>query len=115
MYSTITAASAPMIATVSFFPLNLCSGLLSKTMVVEICRKLPLTKAYKKTNPSFDNTSVLTKYVLSNNPAGAANEKITRCGNAFVFECNCATRTVIKANAAGARCNAIPNKIAFIS
>jgi hypothetical protein len=45
--SATTAINAPKILNASFLALNLCSGLLSKKMVVDICKKLPLTMAYK--------------------------------------------------------------------
>ena len=88
MYSTATAASAPSTTTAMRRASKRCSGLPSKTIVVEICRKFPLTMAYKYTRPVADNISAFTRYVLNNNPAGAANENTSKCGSAFVRECN---------------------------
>ena len=115
MYSTPTATKAPKIATASFRALKWCSGLLSNTMVVEIWRKFPHTNAYRKIIPVSEITCESERWELINNPMGAASEKPSRYGIDRFLEPSWKASTVINAKAAGARCKAMPSKIAFWS
>jgi hypothetical protein len=76
IYSVTTAAAAPSSVIRNLVELNLCSGDVSKTMVVEMCRKLPHTNANRnEKNPS-------KPWVFASNhspeirPTGEASEKI---------------------------------------
>ena len=103
-----SASAKPSTVAAILLRLNLCSGLVSKSMVVEICRKLPATSPVNAVYRLHSKAPSRRITLLKKMPSGAPTANISSQANAYLKLPSRSSSTDISAKAAGIGCMAMP-------